>query len=237
VAFDAAFRLDRLRMLLIVGHMRAGSTLLVHLLCSHEEIAGAGELHIHYRRRHDFARAAWQVYRPLGLSALHSSWVLDKVLHDYVDEPALLARCGGRLIVLVRRPQEALPSILDRGLELAPDPRGALEYYKGRLATCRSLFRMHPDALRLSVTYEELVSATRPTLERLERFLRLPSPLRSTYDYLPTTGRRRLGDDSETIWEGRVVERRGRRYRSEVDDDLIAEAERAFQETLEELRG
>src|SRR3972149_8331155 len=65
----------RNRFLFILGHMRSGSSLLCHLLCSSEDIIGFGEAHNDYRRRSDLSKLLACVWHYTGKNPLQYRYV------------------------------------------------------------------------------------------------------------------------------------------------------------------
>jgi hypothetical protein len=203
---DYRLRTDTNRMLFIVGHMRSGSSLLVHLLASSPHILGFGEAHERHESLSDFSRVAWKILRSFGRVWPRERYFLDKVLHaKYGLSAELLRWSGTRTILLVRQPESTLPSIMKLGLPRFSTESAATDYYVERLAAVESLAGELGPKRCAFVTYEQLVSETEAALRSLTTFLELPEPLKEEYDLLWSTGRFGLGDPSEKIRAGRIM--------------------------------
>ncbi len=196
-----------LQPILILGHMRAGSTLLCHLLMAHRDILGMGERNAVYRTGRDLdalaVQARWTRRRPFR----HYRYAVDQVNHNRLTPcPGLLADALVRCIVLVREPPASAASIVGA---LDPiyggwSPERAMAYCAERLEGLAELCRHAPPGRLLALRYEDLVGQTETALARVDAFLGLAEPLKAAYALHPFTGRR--GDPSATIRSGRVVQ-------------------------------
>lgn len=202
----------RLNVLFLVGHMRSGSTLLVHILNTSPEILGYGETHRRYADNRDLARLAVNVGRSFGRFRVSERYVLDKILYDYIKRLQLLRSDRVRTVFLVRNPGQALPSIVHFRPRWGQGEAAALDYYRRQLRVVREYACAIDDPDRaFFVTYSQLINRTRPVLEGLRRFLELGDPLRERYRTIWSTGQRGergIGDDSEEIRAGRIVRTR-----------------------------
>lgn len=193
------------RILLVLSHMRAGSSLFHHLLLQHPLVAGAGERNKPYRSPRDLDRLvadASIAQRRLGRRA---AVYVDQVNHDFLlADPALLALPGVEVIFLVCRPAAAVASLtLALGRDYGLTEAEAVTYYEQRLATLGRLAVAAPDGRALGIHYEALVNAPEAALARLGRHLALPPPaLEPHYPLNRFTG---VGDASDPIRAGRVV--------------------------------
>lgn len=190
---------------LIMGHMRAGSTLLTHVLLGHPDLIGCGERNAAYRSTTDLDKLeiASRMHRRAGLRRVR--YAVDQVNHDLLTpEPGLLADERVRCIFLIRDPDPTIRSILEltrRYYEPWSEAR-AEDYYVSRLGT----LARHADIIGrdrlVALTYGELVTQTQSALRRIESFLGLESPLHERYALQKFTGVR--GDPAEKILSGRI---------------------------------
>ena len=195
------------RNLFVLGHMRSYSSLLCHILGSHPQIDGYCETHIKYRTRLDLLRLRSRVVKLTG-EPLRGRYVLDKVLHDYPLASSILRSPNTLGIVLVRRPQPTVQSIVNMGLHYGAiawhrDLDAVASYYEERLAALVVL----ADALRGRVIFieaETLLARTPEVLQGIGRLLELSEPLRSDYRRFAHTGEGGFGDPGEIISSGRV---------------------------------
>jgi hypothetical protein len=226
------FERGECRMLFIVGHMRSGSSLLVHILASNKQIVGFGEAHMNYGNGANVAAQAVRVYRRSGRIWPRGRYVLDKVLHErYGLTAPLLKGIDARTILLVRRPERALRSIMELKVRIARSDAQACQYYIDRLETVKRLAaELGPERCAF-LTYENLVGQTGPTLQTLSTFLALDEPLTGDYDLMWSTGKKGIGDPSDRIKAGTVVQHE-RRYEHEVADELLDRARVAFDDCV-----
>ena len=97
----------------ILGHMRSGSTLLLHILLSHPDIAGCGEQNTPYRTVRDLHRLAITARFAQGPLLRRFRYVVDQINHDrFTPNEALLQDSRVRLLFLIREPPASLSSIV-----------------------------------------------------------------------------------------------------------------------------
>jgi hypothetical protein len=199
------------RFLFILGHMRSGSTLLSHILCSSEDVIGFGETHNNYRRRGDLAKLLMSVRNQTGQNPLEYRYVLDKIVGtQHTINRAVLRDRRTQYIFLVREPFATLGSIVEMRRQYRDDTAKelaafAFEHYTTRLAQLVDLATVVNDAQRcLLVTHRELLEETPTVFGALERFLNLRSALREDYKVTNTTGQPGIGDPSPNIRLGKI---------------------------------
>ena len=189
----------------LLGHMRSGSTLLLHLLGSHPDILAAGERNATYSNAGDLrglavaaAYARRQLFRDYGYVAdqiNHNRFLASK---DLLDNPSLYK------IFLIREPRGALASMVEiLGRHYGMDLEQAVDYYLDRLEALERYARHVQDTGRsFFLTYGDLVERSRPALRRLQTFLDLETPIPETYRTFDFTGKQ--GDPSRRIRSGQI---------------------------------
>jgi hypothetical protein len=199
------------RYVFILGHMRSGSSLLCHLLCTSDDILGYGETHNNYRRRSDLAKLLMALRKQTGLSPLRCRYALDKIVSSqHVICRAILNDSRSRFIFLVREPIASVASLvaMRRQFKAESDQQlisFATQHYTERLEQLTQFAEAIDDRGRsLLVTHEQLLTRTPETFRTLESFLDLSEPLREDYKILPTTGQPGVGDPSANIRLGRI---------------------------------
>ena len=226
-----------------MSHMRSYSTLLAHLLGSHDQISGHRE-----RLRRIETRSQLLRWRLLDLAEHPDScprYLLDKVLHDnYAVSDRILTRRDVRLVVFVRRPEETLVSI-DRlgrlvGDDRYRDPAVNVEYYCDRLDTI--VRSAHRAAVRpVVLEAEAVVEQTGAVLSGLTDWLGLETPLSERYTVFPDSGAELLGDPSDAIRLGEVADDPAADRGPEADPpreipaDLLDRATAAYESCRAEL--
>lgn len=213
--------------------MRSYSSVLSHVLGSHPEIDGYCETHLRYRFSLDFLRLQWRVRRLTG-EPLSGRFVLDKVLHNYALVSSVLERPQARVIFLLRQPVDVLQSIVHMGTHLDANAQNAsvanaTAYYIKRAKELTVLAR-RVGARAAFIESETLMSRTEDTLQFLQNFLELETPLERRYRHFPRTGRPGSGDPSEAIRSGEIRAHRDRKPRSAIPASLIDDAEQAYAE-------
>lgn len=201
----------RSQFIFVLSHMRSGSTLLCHLLCSSDEIVGFGETHNNYRRRSELAKLLLAVRRHTGKNPVQYRYVLDKLVgsHDAIHETVLSDR-RVRFVFLVREPVASIASIVSMRRECYNDDpdhsiRFATNYYEERIPQLIELAaKINAPERCLLLQHEQLLSKTVSVFQALQTFLQLSAPLREDYEITPTTGQLGIGDPSANIFLGRI---------------------------------
>lgn len=218
--------------LLVMSHMRSGSSLLTHLLFNNPEIAGYGETHTTYRSHNDLyvllAKVSYQLRTLPRLPA--SRYILDKLLHNILLTPdglELFAHEDTRTIFLLRDPQQALASVIST-LDYSVD--GAVRYYSDRLSALTRYAQAMPASMpAFALTYRQLVEETDLSLAALTSFLELKIPLTSEYQVHRLTGQPGVGDISENIFAGRVLAQPSRDTEVSIPASSLAIAQREYE--------
>ncbi len=212
--YKVAFRAKPYRFLLLLSHMRSGSSLLTHLLTTNPEVIGYGETHTNYTDASDFRellkKVYWQAqdFRTLGdvqNLRMHHQYVMDKVLHNkkFLNHNFLTSN-QVYAIFLLREPERSLASIAD--LKPHWKQQDTIEYYAGRMAMLVDYARLINNPQRmLVVTYEQLLDDTPQVLTTLQRFLQTQAPFTEEYKVLKTTGMKGVGDSKGKIKAGKIV--------------------------------
>jgi len=222
---------------LVLSHMRSFSSMLCHVLGSHEEIAGYAEMHQGYEGPIDFLRMRARVSRSLD-GRLDGRLVLDKVLHPrHVVTAQIADRQDVHTIFLVREPPATIASLVSMGAKFDDtmaryaDPAVAAEYYARRIASLVELARaMQSQAL--FVTAESVVADTDAALAAITAYLGLGRPLEPTYKTFKHTGKSGFGDFSDRIKSGRIDRQAEPRAVPDVPPPLLEAAWAAHEEWL-----
>jgi hypothetical protein len=237
--YESAFNRGRLNVLFIVGHMRSGSTLLLHILNTNPAISGYGETHREYRTTRDFAYLTFNVCRAFRRFRARGRYVLDKILYnDYVVNPELLEGDRVKLVFLVRSPEQSIPSILRFQPRHIHTEAQALDYYVKQLKMVEKYARRKNDPRgSFFLTYDQLMGDPDPLLADLTAFLGLETPLSSEYETIWSTGqrgKRGFGDDSPEIKAGKIVKKRNRQ-KIDLAPETVRRARIAYEHCLEVL--
>jgi hypothetical protein len=233
VAFDLLYRLQRpasqSRFCIVLGHMRCGSSLLVHLLDNHPQISSAGELHRSYLTTSDlqkmpaFAGRLLRRIRPRELT-------VDKVLHGYLKVSGdVMADPRCHMLLMAREPIESISSMAKTFPDWFgknPSSQGELiklaaDHWSSRISDLRSYVQQIAAAERplLAFTYRGLLAETGRLFQRIETVLGLTSPLTESYATNATTGVFGRGDISGNIGK-KKIDRRIERTPVELPESL-----------------
>lgn len=216
--------------LLLLGHMRSGSTLMLHLLMTNSEVAAIGERNATYASRRDLARLAMTARLKHRAPLRRLRYVVDQVNHNkFTPNAQLLQQSRVRFLFLLRRPRPTIASILQLQRRYYPQvwsTARAIEYYVERLQFLTRLAGELRDATRAAhIEYETLTAQPDQTLRALQAFLGLPQEFSKTYGIHAFT--QTLGDPGPRIISGRILPDA---WSADVDLDASeSELERAVQ--------
>ena len=194
------------RMLLLMAHIRSGSTLLNHLLLSHPDFMGAGERLATYASTGDLEALRLDAHFSRGQLLRAHRYAVDQINHNELLASAeLLNDARVRTVFLIREPAASIASMMkmmgSRGWSSTQD---ATDYYLDRLAELgRSAQAMARRDQAFALTYGDLTASPRALLDRLGAFLGLDTPLPEEYRTFGFTGIR--GDPSPNIRAGRIL--------------------------------
>jgi hypothetical protein len=231
------------RYLFVVSHMRSYSSVLCHILGSHEEINGYAETHQSYHSVADLDQLVNKVGEMTGAPA-RGRYVLDKILARRLElAPSILARSDIKLLFLLRRAPETLRSLLRMAKAVGHtgrynEPDSVAQYYASRLEQIEDYARSFGTGA-VFLESERLLDATAIVLERVARWLELAKPLATNYRTFRLTGVRGFGDPSPTIMAGRLItdpdERQGTHTTIELPAPALAMAEASYARCREAL--
>jgi hypothetical protein len=235
--YSILFKPQPYRILLILSHMRSGSSLLSHILSSNPEIIGYGETHLHYASERDFKNLIFKVYANRSDSQnlqMSHKYVLDKVLHNnkFVDIEFMNSE-KLYTIFLVREPRRSLPSIID--LKPKWTEEKAVHYYAGRLPVLEDYAKLiHNKERSLFITHDQLLNQTPAVFDALQNLLGTQQAFSEEYNVFKTTGTKGIGDSKGNIKAGRIIRDR-RKIDRNVAPDLVAQGMRAFEQCVATL--
>ena len=235
--YQILFRKTPYRVLFILGHMRAASSLLSHLLTSNPEIIGYGETHTQYYSEQDLKKLMLKVYGnyyQLTNMTMGHKYLLDKVLHNNkILDDNLLRSEQVYSIFLIREPQRTLASILDLKPDWSEDK--ALNYYVERLSKLEEHAQFINDKTHsLFINQKQILDDTEQVFQALKNFLDTKTGFSEQYEIQKTTGMRYIGDQTENIKSGRII-RQKRKLDAEVAEATIAKAMESYNKCCQTL--
>jgi len=191
--------------LLILGHMRSGSTLVNHILLSSGSVNGIGESNIVYNEHIDITRLSAKSFLQGAHKYRQKRYICDQINHNN-KTPDLSLFDPGRLkvIILYRRPHASVSSLLNLSSTYYNDSwtvKRATDYYIDRLLFLRATASQVKSAFYLS--YEDLINDSQKHLFALEEYLGISLSSYESYDTFDFTGR--SGDPAKLIKKGRII--------------------------------
>lgn len=192
---------------LVLAHMRCGSTALSNILCSREDVSGYGEAHVAHDGQGALGRLALNQMRRGGWKP-HGHLLVDKILHSRHDRNVPPEFFSARAIFMVRRPGDAICSIvklfagIGRGEYATGD--AAAQYYIERLLALEQLWKRFPKDHRVGVTHEALLFDPEGELARLSDSLNFVPPLENRYVSLAASRKGGGGDPIVSGFHNRI---------------------------------
>lgn len=190
----------------ILSHMRSTSTLLSHVLSSHEKICGHRELHSSYTNLSHKIKTRSMLYQEKD-SYIKSEYVLDKVLHNKLIINESVFSQLPKYIFLLREPKRTMTSMIKMHLKdnNTEDSLYKLEEYYINRVECLTNLWLQLRGDKIYISSEDLTVRTSHTLEQIARFLSLDTPFQEAYSTYSDTGVNGIGDASEHIRSGKIL--------------------------------
>ena len=222
--------------ILLISHMRGYTSVLSHIVGSHEEVSGYSELHIPYRRGLDFYYMRGKVFRD-NQKQLPGRYVFDKVLHNRweVRQP-IMDRDDVHLLFMLRKPEDTLRSLLHMPtiFNLKPNLARSAAYYVNRMTQLRKMGEI-AKGRAIYLDGEDLIQDSEGTLKRISEYIGLEKPLSEEYQTFQRTGRPGAGDPSDYIKQGKIVRDREAHEEFEIPERERQLLNRAYEKCREVL--
>lgn len=231
---------ERSNYIFLISHMRGYTTLLSHILGSHEEILGYTEMHQSYRTHLGLTKLRYKA--KFTATTTHvPKYLFDKLLHsEYKIYKQISRKKNVHLIIMVREPIATIKSILKMGQTFGKvpwykDEPKVLDYYIKRLA------KIVKNAKEAKGNYffiegERLIDNPDIVLSNLSSFLGLETPLSKEYQTFNFTGTPGLGDSSEHIKAKTIVKKRDKYKDIHLSEQTINTAKTHYQNTIRILK-
>jgi hypothetical protein len=231
-----AFRREPGRILLLLAHMRSGSSLLHHVLASNPTIFGRGERNKPYRTTWDLDRLVVDVCANQKVLPGKNAIFVDQVNHGrFTPNESILSHPRVEKIFLIREPFGAIGSLVHvLGKYYDLDLDRAVDYYVSRLKELRRYAEAEADkGHQFFLTYGDLVGERRAqVLRSLGEYLGLEQGLGEAYRTFSFTGM--SGDPGEKIFSGRISGE-SREWPLDLDDGRRRDLRSVFDECVEGL--
>lgn len=212
----------------LLSHMRAYSSLIGHIIGSNPAVCGYYEMHIGYHSWRSLIRQKL-LYFQQDDPKPGFLYMFDKILHnEHNVSRSVLNNRRAKTIFCLRRPQEAIPSILKLYQEVDPLHEFNFEsnvssYYIQRLTTLAEIAAsLETDFFYLDA--ESIKYDSNECLRSLGDWLQLEVPLSPNYKIQKNTAKERLGDPSERLKAGRITDDRSEYQNFQQDAELLNRA-------------
>lgn len=227
--------LRRKEYIFIVGHMRSYSSLLAHLMGSHETISGYLEMHRSYGSYADLFRMRRALYQE-SRKALGARFLLDKVLHhrDYSISDGVLKRSDVHVLLLLREPASTFKSVVNMKENITKVYQKAnlekeLDYYCSQLTYMQSIGELLGEKA-MFVEAETLKKEPEQLLAALQQWLDLDQPFQTEYETFRHSGKKGYGDPSEKIRSGKIIRDTSRYDAIAIEPAILEKAQKAYDE-------
>jgi len=197
--------------LFIFSHMRSRSSVLSHILGSHDKICGYSELHCSYQNSISLLKMRSKISEELQCK-IKNKYLLDKLLHnELLFSEKVFKKAKPKIIFLLREPESTIKSIMNMGhitgIDWYKDPEKATDYYCSRLLKLEEYSKQIDDSF--FIDSNDLVEDTENLLNTLSNWLHLEKPLEKEYSIFSHTGEAGYGDPSQNIKSGIVKKTEG----------------------------
>lgn len=231
---------ERSNYIFLISHMRGYTTLLSHILGSHEEILGYTEMHQSYRSHFGLTKLRYKA-KLTATTTQVPKYLFDKLLHNEWRLYKQISRKKNvHLIIMVREPVATMKSIIKMGQTFSKvpwyrDEQKVLEYYTKRLSR---IVKMAKEAKGnyYFIEGQDLIDQTDNVLTNLTSFLKLETPLSKEYQTFNFTGTPGLGDSSEHIKAKTIVKKRDKYQDIQLSEQTIQTATEHYKKTIRLLK-
>jgi hypothetical protein len=215
------------KQLFLMGHPRSGSSLLMHILTSNNEIIGFGEYFTVYHSHSDLINTEFDIRRKRKKLFKNYFYIANQILHSS-RTPNLNILKNVKIIFLIRNPIEALSSsaILSKKKKGVINKEEIVNEYIQRLKFFIKLFPLLDKDQWIFITYEDLTENTNTTLNDLNQFLNLKASLSSSYDLQKFT--QISGDPSINITKGTIIKTKSKLI--DFEDIQLLKAKKVYNE-------
>ena len=229
--------LSKKKYLFVIGHMRCYSSMLSHILGSHEQVSGYSEMQQPYHGYYDLMKLRYRVYLSCD-KTLKGNFILDKILHNQYNIPLSFFESQNFIFIfLLRKPELSFRSILrmaqkNQGVifHWSADHNLMLDYYLKRLA----LMEQYAMKLRNNAVFipaERLMENTEVVLQSLSGWLKFGAPLQQHYDLFKYSGYRGFGDAAGNVLKGKVISGKDVEEKEIfIDPEIINVAGKAYEQ-------
>ncbi len=217
-----------------MGHPRSGSSLVMHLLTTNNEILGFGEYLTKYYDSRTLLKAEFDIRRKTNQLFSSCDYIANQINHHSITpNKELLKDENIKVIFLIREPEASLSSwkIFSEKKGKPMGIEAISEFYIERLEYLGQLANHLPAKNWCYMKYEDLIENPEVTLANLSRFLRLSEALSSNYSLQRFT--QVWGDSSENITKGEIFKTTSKQI--PIEQNIIQITTEVYQKTLNQF--
>ncbi|BAP55937.1 nucleoside triphosphate hydrolase superfamily protein [Thioploca ingrica] len=187
------------KVIFLLSHPRAGTTLTVNLLCTNPEIVGVGEMKVRYYSNNDLNVLRGRVYNKHRKMTITEKFLLDNInVSWFLPNPNILHNKSIFCLFLIREGESTISSLLNPNFPLVKAFPGAkiedevaftYKYYQQRLRDLEKYAQIINDKERaIYISYKQLVYDTQKVFEGLKKFLKTEFSFSENYSPIPIEG-------------------------------------------------
>lgn len=220
----------------LIAHVRSGSSLLMHILCTNKEILGFGEYSYQISNKHNLTLFNFDVRRKSGSLFSKQTYIANQIndCNSFPDVRFLKLK-KLKFIFLIRSPQATISSMYQlskRYNQSHLTPEKLVEEYCKQMNYLVQLKNNISQEQYFFLTYEELIENPQKILKNMSSFLELNQALLPEYDIQKFT--LHSGDPSEHIRSRRIKITQSPQIK--LDSVLLNKAKVAYNKTILNLR-
>ncbi len=198
----------------LLSHMRANTSLISHILGSHPQINGYYEKHLSYHSQADLINQEQLLISSEESAHDHPhediQYLFDKILHNsYTLQLENLNPQKIKILISIRSPEQSIKSIINlfrnkKTQHPYAAPENAVNYYIQRIKAL-TVFCEQYKGQYYYYDADLIRSAPKKSLNHIQKWLSLATPLNEEYQIFSLTGKPRVGDSSDNMKSGHIV--------------------------------
>ena len=228
--------IERSNYVFLCSHMRGYTSLFSHIIGSHPEIKGYSEMHQSYTSNYSLVQLRFK--SKLTTKSLETPrFLFDKLLHDdYKIKGSILRKRNVYPIIMIREPEATMRSIINMGQTMTKvvswykDEEKVADYYCTRLKSLETIAKQAKGSIPF-FTGEELIHQPEEVLATVTSYLQLRQPLTEDYETFSLTGTMGMGDPSEHIKKGSIIQKREKYDHISLTEEVTDRVNRQYEST------
>lgn len=216
--------------LFIMGHPRSGSSLLMHILESNDEIIGFGEYFTKYKDSKSLLKSEFDIRRKSNQLFKKCKFIVNQVNHHSVTPnlKVVISKTNKHLL-LIRNPEDTLSSMikLSDSVNQPMSQEAVTAIYIERLEYLKKMTNLIDPLNWVFICYDDLLNNSEENLKNLTNFLALKKPLKKEYQLKIFT--QKWGDPSKNITKGEIFKPPSDKVK--IEAELLKRASKVYNET------